>query len=833
MSQKSLLFLLFTLSFVLTTSVKVPAQGEELEFNPSPYGIMGFPYSHSKPDPDVLQKAEEHMDLYLLSGSRWDRRDFWWSVVEPEPGQWEWDYFDEAIEDFKENKVNLVIILCYGSAWKGEAPQTEQEIKEYGEYVYRMVDRYKGYVKHWEIWNEPNILPFWAPKPDVAVYTKLLQEAYRRAKEADPDCVILGGGLAGAEEPFVRGMYENGAKGYFDAFSYHTYNNNPDEVSQTKEIRIIRDVMKEYNDLKPLWITETGIYTGPSGVTETVQAERVVKSSIRWVYMGIERIFQLTLKDWSDDLDTEDAMHFRGFANMAGTPKESFYSFRTMVDLLGERDVVGRVRLYEGLDGYVFDGESPILVTWTEEGKVIDHQLNLSSRSIMHYTMDGEKTLLASESGEFDLKINQSPVYLEGVGPAIIEAAKWEWNIDEESLSAGDTFTLGFNRKKTDSADGNAWEARIIDSDILEVLDSNENSAVVQVKNDVLPGKYFFTWRVLHKDDDQNFVDIYGLIDVQDPIVVSFAQPSRYDLGRPMVNMEIRNNSEEEFPLSFSGAWQGDGVVTVDGTVVAMSKRKATIPIKFPPAFFKNGKENLLNMEVVSGESTRSVDQEFKILKIWRMEDEPVIDGDLSEWASLQKNITMSMLTEEDFNPSHVKGEGDSKLEGWMTWDDDNLYLAFEYTDDALFFPSSNVIWNHDSLQLAFDGGNNALPEDPFGPDDYEIEVARLTDGSDLIYATQFPPGQISEIVESRSELAISVDEEGGTVKYEIRIPSSVLAAIDFKTGQVFGFNLVHNDNDGGGEYQREGWLELTPGIGYGKMPFHYYDAVFWPSLEE
>ncbi len=59
----------------------------------------------------------------------------------------------------------------------------------------------------------------------------------------------------------------------------------------------MRAIMREQGDGKPLWLTETGIYTGPAGVSEEVQTERIVKSEIRWVSMGVQKTIQLALKD--------------------------------------------------------------------------------------------------------------------------------------------------------------------------------------------------------------------------------------------------------------------------------------------------------------------------------------------------------------------------------------------------------------------------------------------------------------------------------------------------------------------------------------------------------
>ena len=68
-------------------------------------------------------------------------------------------------------------------------------------------------------------------------YTRLLQVAYARAKEADPDCVIIAAGLAQTTEEtpaefgprnvsdllYLEQMYAAGAQGYFDVMGAQVY----------------------------------------------------------------------------------------------------------------------------------------------------------------------------------------------------------------------------------------------------------------------------------------------------------------------------------------------------------------------------------------------------------------------------------------------------------------------------------------------------------------------------------------------------------------------------------------------------------------------------------
>src|SRR5207245_685644 len=83
------------------------------------------------------------------------------------------------------NNINMLPILCYKAAWMTEPPHTEQDFADFGNYVSQVVGRYKGRIKVWEVWNEPNIPTVWKP-PNAKDYARLLMAAYAAAKKADP-----------------------------------------------------------------------------------------------------------------------------------------------------------------------------------------------------------------------------------------------------------------------------------------------------------------------------------------------------------------------------------------------------------------------------------------------------------------------------------------------------------------------------------------------------------------------------------------------------------------------------------------------------------------------
>ena len=150
-----------------------------------------------------------------------------------------------------------------------------------------------------------------------------------------------------------------------------------------------------------------------------------------------------------------------------------------------------------------------------------------------------------------------------------------------------------------------------------------------------------------------------------------------------------------------------------------------------------------------------STNTTLRLLKVLKLDHSIQIDGSLDEWQKDPCNITPEMLREVDFNPNLTLGKEDISAEGWLAWDEDALYLALKVQDDHFSLPHSTVLWDYDSLQIAIDGENDALPDETFDKNDFEFEIALLENGHIMVYATQYPEGYISSVVEEECEVAV------------------------------------------------------------------------------
>jgi hypothetical protein len=191
-----------------------------------------------------------------------------------------------------------------------------------------------------EVWNEPNLHFFWQSGPDAARYTELLRIAYGAVKAVAPKTPVLGASLAPGLNrdddaygrgmvPFLREMYESGARGLMDGISLHPYP-APNRLNGRvyEAIDSVRAVRDEAGDRVPLWLTEVGMSTtgtGPMGGYSEEQQATVLADLVRRLERRDEvaAVLVHTLVD-PEDPDPANAEDGYGILHADLSPKPAF-----------------------------------------------------------------------------------------------------------------------------------------------------------------------------------------------------------------------------------------------------------------------------------------------------------------------------------------------------------------------------------------------------------------------------------------------------------------------------------------------------------------------------
>ncbi|OPZ15198.1 MAG: hypothetical protein BWZ10_01777 [candidate division BRC1 bacterium ADurb.BinA364] len=161
-----------------------------------------------------------------------------WYYVEPRPGEWKWQ--DEGVRVLRSHGLMILGTLDSSPPWASRASRIESpgayrekcyaptNPEAWETYCRTIVERYKGQIDHWEVWNEPYYLNFFSDVADgrkvhatPEQFAEIVERAIRAAREANPRATVLSS--IGAVAAWTAGCVKAGAAEHADAFSHHVY----------------------------------------------------------------------------------------------------------------------------------------------------------------------------------------------------------------------------------------------------------------------------------------------------------------------------------------------------------------------------------------------------------------------------------------------------------------------------------------------------------------------------------------------------------------------------------------------------------------------------------
>jgi len=318
--------------------------------NDSPFGVLEFLHwnhawnNYKYPSREDLEKV---IKLIKEAGVGWIRMDFVWGDIEPEPQKFDFNKYDLIVDLLAKNEIKILGILHYSTDWASSCGRWNcppADTKLFVNYISKVIGRYKDKVKHWEIWNEPDSHIYWATQDGLKGYCSLLKEVYIAAKEVDPECKILNGGLAGGISS-VNHLYDNGAKDYFDILNLHIFE-SPIYADSIKRVlsffKLARKIMARNGDAqKELWVTEIGCPGVKKGLnvknwwmgknpSEPQQAQWLKDAYTQLLRQGYaHKIFWAFFRDcknhWGNGID------YFGLVRWDYSTKPSFFSYQKCV----------------------------------------------------------------------------------------------------------------------------------------------------------------------------------------------------------------------------------------------------------------------------------------------------------------------------------------------------------------------------------------------------------------------------------------------------------------------------------------------------------------------
>jgi hypothetical protein len=219
--------------------------------------------------PDSQIDLSHQLDVMAASGVDSVRAVFDWSNAQPYPspskvpadqrGEFvdvngiptDFTDLDAIVALTAQHGMTLLPVVMSAPSWAGEnfrrgltaIPRTPGP---YAAFVRALVLRYgsngtfwrdnpriqRQPIEMWQIWNEPNVYPFWpqGPQPWYRGYITLLRAAHAAIKEADPKAKVVLAGLPNYSWIALKHIETDGGRNLFDVAAIHPYTKTPQGV---------------------------------------------------------------------------------------------------------------------------------------------------------------------------------------------------------------------------------------------------------------------------------------------------------------------------------------------------------------------------------------------------------------------------------------------------------------------------------------------------------------------------------------------------------------------------------------------------------------------------
>jgi hypothetical protein len=404
--------------------------------------------------------------LYKLAnaGAGWIRRSAVnWSAVEPNEGERNWAALSELENELvtaNSKGMKVILIVLSTPAWAQKAdgyycgPVKEEKLVSFANFMHDLVARYSVppyNVKHWELWNEPDIAPVavaqdsefgcWGNADDPyyggGYYAEMLKTTYPQVKAADPASQVLVGGLLLDCDPrlpgvvacpyklppkFLEGILrhngDNDGGDFFDGVSFHAYDyydydlgkyasdkwnsdntTGPVVIAKADYLNSLLNNPEFGAPGKFLMNTETAlIYLG---TPVTAEYEETKAYYVAQVYaagqsLGLRASIWYNVFGWRSS----------GLLNKNLAERPAYKAYTVARQTLWDASFLGKIEDYPSILGFKFlRGDRPIWVIWS--GDLQTHTVDLGS------TPDWIIDALGEEVATSDsIQVGMKPLYL-------------------------------------------------------------------------------------------------------------------------------------------------------------------------------------------------------------------------------------------------------------------------------------------------------------------------------------------------------------------------------------------------------------------------------------
>lgn len=274
-----------------------------------------------------------------------------------------WGYTDQIVQQTALNGIDLIPMIYGAPPWvseklnrtvlKGEPKRAWDEllvalVQRYGPGgTFWQENEYTPYrpLRVWQIWNEPNSITWWGPKPSPGEYAKVLVRSANVIHSVDPEAQIMSAGIVARPtnahaiqgKKYLKKLYANrAAVEATDILAYHPFAQSVAGVR--KQLKVARKVLRSRGaGATPIWITEIGWGSkGPKGhdlIKSPAAQNRTLRDLMSMTIadqasLGLGRMLWYQWRDTTSDLCKW--CETSGLLDIKSQPKELLTTFASL-----------------------------------------------------------------------------------------------------------------------------------------------------------------------------------------------------------------------------------------------------------------------------------------------------------------------------------------------------------------------------------------------------------------------------------------------------------------------------------------------------------------------
>ena len=411
-------------------------------------------------------QAFEAPDQARAARVGWERVMFLWHGLQPSSASdWYPPFPDDVLARSIGDGREVVGLLIGTPHWASDGGRTidvprglylppDDPGNVWARFVQRIVSSYKGRIRTWVIWNEPDIWDAdhsgsqWAGS--VADYYQLLKTAYVVAKGVDPDVRVATAGLTFwwdatyGREPYLQRLLavaEADATApahnwYFDVVVLQLYN---DPLGLYDVPLKMRRILADRGLQQPIWINETNVapWDDPAAPlprshfrgTMDEQASFVVEAAAAALAAGVERVEFYKMRDSSVYVSGSEQF---GLIRADGSARPAYDALRVVTRYFDGAQRASLRRAGPLVEVTLERPGEQVTVVWNLSPSALDARVPAVAAQAVQVDKQGRETPLSAGPDGYVLRLppathNTAPGepgrYLTGGGPLLLAQA--------------------------------------------------------------------------------------------------------------------------------------------------------------------------------------------------------------------------------------------------------------------------------------------------------------------------------------------------------------------------------------------------------------------------